>query len=130
MRDTDTHPPPVCGLDEPTVLASPRPAVRAALVGKSGVAARSGTPRSRDELGAFAMVCPVLDLRRLTSLDPGGGRVLALVERCIRKARGRLLIVRGDEAAGWFFDLIGVDHELALVDPSTALARIAEAMPR
>lgn len=81
MRDTHTQPPPVSGLDEPTVLASPRSAVRAALVGKSGVA-----------------------------------------------ARGRLLIVRGDEAAGWFFDLIGVGHELALVDPSTA--RITEAMPR
>jgi anti-sigma B factor antagonist len=65
----------------------------------------------------------VLDLRALAFIDSSGAHLLLAADRRIRRAGGRLVVVRGGDQVEWFFALIGIDAELEFVDwPSGARA--------
>jgi len=60
----------------------------------------------------------VVDLRRLEFIDCAGARLLIEADRRIRRAGGRMLVVRsgeGEESA-WFLDLLGRDGLLELCE--------------
>ncbi len=67
----------------------------------------------RAEAGAVLIV---LDLRAREFMDSTGAHLILAADRRIRRAGGRLVIVRGPAELDWFFALIGLDRELELVD--------------
>lgn len=65
----------------------------------------------------------VLDLRPLEFIDSSGAHLMLAADRRIRRAGGRLVVVRGGDQVEWFFALIGIDAALEFVDwPSAARA--------
>lgn len=67
----------------------------------------------------------ILDLRELDFLDGAGAKLLLATDRRIRRAGGRLIIIRGPVEVDWFFWLIGIDSELDFVDQAAAPAILA-----
>ncbi len=67
----------------------------------------------RAEAGAEVVV---LDLRPLEFIDVSSARVLLAAHRRIRRAGGRLVVVRPASKTDSFFELLGLDRELELVD--------------
>ena len=66
----------------------------------------------------------VLDLRELDFIDSSGGHLLIAADRRIRRSGGRLLVVRPSGEVAWLMRLMGIDHELELIEPPVgALAR-------
>jgi anti-anti-sigma factor len=58
----------------------------------------------------------VFDLRGLDFVDSCGAHLILAADRRIRRAGGRLVIVRGSLEVQWLFALMGLDRELELVD--------------
>lgn len=58
----------------------------------------------------------ILDLRELRFTDSSGAHLILTADRRIRRAGGRLVVVRGGAEVDWLFALIGLDCELELVD--------------
>jgi anti-anti-sigma factor len=58
----------------------------------------------------------VVDLRELEFIDSSGTRLLVDADRRIRRAGGRLIVVRGPWEVDWLFVLLGIDRMLELVD--------------
>lgn len=67
----------------------------------------------RAEAGAVLIA---LDLRALEFMDSTGAHLILAADCRIRRAGGRLVIVRGPAELDWFFALIGLDRERELVD--------------
>ena len=67
----------------------------------------------------------VLDLRELEFIDSSGVHLMVEADRRIRRAGGRLIVVRGPWEIDWLFVLLGIDRVLELVDSSTSLSRRA-----
>lgn len=55
--------------------------------------------------------------------DSHGAHLILAADRRIRRAGGRLVVVRGGAEVEWLFALIGLDRELELVDQPPAPAR-------
>jgi anti-anti-sigma factor len=63
----------------------------------------------------------VVDLRKLEFIDSSGAHLIVDTDRRIRRAGGRLIVVRGPWEIDWLFVLLGLDRVLELVDrPPTA----------
>jgi len=60
----------------------------------------------------------VLDLRELEFIDSGGAHLIVDADRRIRRAGGRLIVVRGSWEVHWLFVLLGIDRVLDVVDAS------------
>jgi anti-anti-sigma factor len=58
----------------------------------------------------------VLDLRSLESVDSSGADLILSTDRRMRRAGGRLVVVRGSVEVQWLLALMGVDRELELVE--------------
>lgn len=58
----------------------------------------------------------VLDLRELDFVDCSSAALMLAAHRRISEAGGRLGVVRGPPQIDWYFELIGLDRELELVD--------------
>lgn len=74
----------------------------------------------------------VLDLRALDFMDSSGAHLLVATDRRIRRAGGRLAVVRGPAEIEWFFELIRIDRQLGLVEEPPGRTRAAielEAVP-
>ena len=69
----------------------------------------------------------VLDLRELEFIDSSGVRLMVEADRRIRRAGGRLIVVRGPWEIDWLFVLLGIDRVLELVDSSPLSRRAAHA---
>jgi len=65
----------------------------------------------------------VVDLRELEFIDSSGTRLLVDADRRIRRAGGRLIVVRGPWEVDWLFVLLGIDRMLELVDSPPSLSR-------
>jgi anti-anti-sigma factor len=70
----------------------------------------------------------ILDLRELEFTDSSGAHLILTADRRIRRAGGRLVVVRGGAEVEWLFALIGLDRELELVDQPPAPAGSADAL--
>ena len=64
----------------------------------------------------------VLDLRELEFIDSSGAHLLVDADRRIRRAGGRLIVVRGIAEVNWLLALLGLDLLLELVDRPPAAA--------
>jgi anti-sigma B factor antagonist len=65
----------------------------------------------------------VVDLRKLEFIDSSGAHLIVDADRRIRRAGGRLIIVRGPREVDWLFGLLGLDRALEFVDrPPTGAA--------
>lgn len=71
----------------------------------------------------------VLDLRELEFVDLSGAYLLLAADRRIRRAGGRLVVVRGNAEVEWFLALIGLDRELELVDWPPAAPSPRDSVP-
>ena len=60
----------------------------------------------------------VLDLRSLEFVDSSGVALLLSTARRMRRAGGRLVLMRGTIDVQWLLALMGVDRELEFVEPS------------
>jgi anti-sigma B factor antagonist len=58
----------------------------------------------------------VLDLRALEFIDCSGANLMLAVDRRIRQAGGRFVVVRGAACVERLFALIGIDRQLELID--------------
>ena len=65
----------------------------------------------------------VLDLRELEFIDSSGVHLLVAADRRIRRAGGRLIVVRGPWEIDWLFVLLGIDRVLELVDSAAPVSR-------
>lgn len=88
---------------------------RVALAGELDIAT---VPQLDDSLRSAPADAPevVLDLRELEFMDCSAAQLLLVADRRIRRAGGRLLIVRGPAEVEWLLELIGVDRQLEFVD--------------
>jgi anti-anti-sigma factor len=63
-----------------------------------------------------------LDLRGVECIDSSGAHLVLEAHRRIRRAGGRLVILRGCPEVDWLFALLRIDHELDFVDPPASAA--------
>jgi anti-anti-sigma factor len=97
-------------------------AVRVTVAGELDVATAPKLDRAlRRAHGRATLV--ILDLRELEFTDSSGAHLILAADRRIRRAGGRLVVVRGGAEVEWLFALIGLDRELELVDQPPAPAR-------
>jgi len=68
----------------------------------------------RAEVGSTSVV---LDLRGLEFMDLSAAHLLLAADRRLRRAGGRLVVVRGTAEIESHLALVGLDHQLELVDP-------------
>lgn len=73
----------------------------------------------------------VVDLRLVEFVDSSVAALLVAADRRVRRAGGRLVVVRGPAEVEWFFALIGIERQLELVDlpPAETGAPAREGMP-
>lgn len=114
----------------PRLAGSSEHASHVAVTGELDIAAVPQLDRALRRAAADCALV-VLDLRELEFIDSSGAHLLLAADRRIRRAGGRLVVVRGGADVEWFFALIGLDRELELVDwPSVAAtARGCDSMP-
>jgi len=60
----------------------------------------------------------VLDLQSLEFVDSTGAALILSADRRIRRAGGRLVLMRGTVEVQWLLALLGVDRELEFVERS------------
>jgi len=65
----------------------------------------------------------VLDLRPLEHVDSSGAALILSTDRRMRRAGGRLVVVRGSVEVQWLLALMGVDRELEFVECRSGTAR-------
>jgi len=58
----------------------------------------------------------IVDLRGLEFIDSSGAQLLLAVQRRVRGAGGRLVVVRGPDEVDWYLALVGFDREFMLID--------------
>ena len=65
----------------------------------------------------------IVDLRGLTFVDCVSAQAILAVDRRVRAAGGRLLLVRGPPAVQWTFELVDLQCRLEFVDEPPPLPR-------
>ena len=98
-------------------------AVHLALVGELDIATTPVLHRALRRTQTDARLV-VVDLRELQFMDCSGAQLLLTAHRRARWGGSRLVIVRGPAEVDRVFALLGVDHQLELVDgvPTEAAA--------
>lgn len=117
-------PEPTGSVRPPQSLPSGGDAARSAQVVATGELDIDSVPRLDSALRraeAEATVI-VLDLRELEFMDCSGVHLLIAADRRIRRAGGRLVVVRGPAEVQWLLEVLGVDGRLELVDRPPASA--------
>jgi len=61
----------------------------------------------------------VLDLRPLEFIDSSGAALILSTDRRLRRAGGRMVVVRGSVEVQWLLALMGFDRELEFVQEET-----------
>jgi anti-sigma B factor antagonist len=112
----------------PRLAGSSEHASHVAVTGELDIAAVPQLDRALRRAAADCALV-VLDLRELEFIDSSGAHLLLAADRRIRRAGGRLVVVRGGADVEWFFALIGLDRELELVDWPSVAATAREGVP-